>query len=122
MSAGLSPHKRIRILRFTDLELPRTRTRKVKRGEVAAQLRAMLHGDGARKAAGGGEVEAWISDALAQVAGAHDVTPATRLVEDLGLDSLALAELGEQIAERAGRELHPKSCRKSIPWRISNAR
>jgi long-chain acyl-CoA synthetase len=108
VSAGLSPHKRIRILRFTDLELPRTRTRKVKRGEVAAQLRAMLHGDGARKAAGGGEVEAWISDALAQVAGAHDVTPATRLVEDLGLDSLALAELGESIAERAGRELSPE--------------
>ena len=38
----LSAHKRIRILRFTDAELPRTRTRKIKRAEVAATLRRML--------------------------------------------------------------------------------
>ena len=38
----LSAHKRIRILRFTDAELPRTRTRKIKRADVAAMLRRML--------------------------------------------------------------------------------
>ena len=38
----LSAHKRIRILRFTDAELPRTRTRKIKRADVAATLRRML--------------------------------------------------------------------------------
>ncbi|MFI5352113.1 MAG: AMP-binding protein [Candidatus Binatales bacterium] len=108
IGAGLGPHKRIRILRFTDAELPRTRTRKVIRAEVAARLRAMIHGDGAKTAAATGEVESWLSDALAQVCGAQDVTPATRLVEDLGLDSLALAELSEHIAERAGRELTPE--------------
>jgi long-chain acyl-CoA synthetase len=33
------------------------------------------------------------------------ISPATRLIEDLGLDSLALAELAEHIATRSGREL-----------------
>ncbi len=108
IGAGLSPHKRIRILRFSDAELPRTRTRKVKRAEVAARLRELIHGDAAKPAAGSGEVENWLSDALTQVSGAQDVTPATRLVEDLGLDSLALAELSEHLAERAGRELTPE--------------
>jgi acyl carrier protein len=43
---------------------------------------------------------------LEQVAsGAANIDPATRLIEDLGLDSLALAELAEQIAVKAGREL-----------------
>ncbi len=108
IGARLSPHKRIRILRFGDADLPRTRTRKVKRGEVAAALHAMLQGDPARKAAVSGDIEPWLSDALAQVAGAQDITLATRLVEDLGLDSLALAELGEHIAERVSRELSPE--------------
>ena len=42
VGAALDPHKRIRILRFTDTELPRTRTRKVKRAEVAAALERMI--------------------------------------------------------------------------------
>src|SRR5262249_30532610 len=45
----LSPHKRIRIIRFTDAELPRTRTRKVKRSEVANLLRLMLESRGESK-------------------------------------------------------------------------
>lgn len=105
-AAGLSPHKRIRILRFTDSELPRTRTRKVKRGEVAAQIRRMLDADAAAAPAVSAEVEGWLAEALAQVASEPiEITPATRLIEDLGLDSLALAELGERIGERAGREI-----------------
>ena len=95
VSAGLSPHKRIRILRFTDHELPRTRTRKVKRNEVVAILRQML--ESARRGAGrrvSAEVETWLAHAIAQVSNdATHITPATRLIEDLGLDSLALAEL-----------------------------
>ena len=42
VGASSIAHKRIRILRFTDTELPRTRTRKVKRAEVVAMLRRML--------------------------------------------------------------------------------
>jgi len=106
VSAGLNPHKRIRILRFTDAELPRTRTRKIKRSEVGAIVRRMVESHADQRATFSSEVEPWLAQALAQVASvAPEITPATRLIEDLGLDSLALAELGEHIAVKAGREL-----------------
>ena len=36
------------------------------------------------------------------------ITPGTRLVEDLGLDSLAMAELGELLGQHAGRDIAPE--------------
>ena len=106
ISAGISPHKRIRILRFTDHELPRTRTRKVKRLEVAETLRQMLETRADEQIAASAEVEDWLAHAIAQVSNeTMRITPATRLIEDLGLDSLALAELAEHIGEHFGREL-----------------
>ncbi|MGH7934957.1 MAG: AMP-binding protein [Candidatus Binataceae bacterium] len=106
VSAGLSPHKHIRILRFTDGELPRTRSRKIKRLEVTDILRRMVESNAEQQTTVNAEVEPWLAQALAQVAaGAINITPATRLIEDLGLDSLALAELGEHIAVKTGREL-----------------
>jgi long-chain acyl-CoA synthetase len=109
VGAALSPHKRIRILRFTDSELPRTRTRKVKRAEVAALLQRRLGSHIAEHSAAGTEIEPWLLHALAQVAAdVETISPATHLIEDLGLDSLALAELAEQIAIKSGRELSPE--------------
>jgi long-chain acyl-CoA synthetase len=106
VSATLSAHKRIRILRFTDHELPRTRTRKIKRAEAAAALEMMLRNGAGERATVSEEITPWLAQALQQVAsGAPNLTPATRLIEDLGLDSLALAELAEHIATRAGHEL-----------------
>ncbi len=106
VSARLNPHNRIRILRFTDIELPRTRTRKVKRAEVAAILRRMVESHDEARATVSTEVEPWLAEALAQVAnGSANINPSTRLIEDLGLDSLALAELAEHIATKAGRDL-----------------
>jgi long-chain acyl-CoA synthetase len=106
VSRGLSTYKRVRIIRFTDSELPRTRTRKIKRAEAAGVLARMLQKDtGARPTLSEG-ITPWLAHALQQVAsGASDITPATRLTEDLGLDSLALAELAEHIAAKAGYEL-----------------
>ncbi len=105
----LSAHKRIRILRFTDAELPRTRTRKIKRAEVAAMLRRMLEVRASVANTANSEVETWLAEALASVATeAVNISPATRLIEDLGLDSLALAEIGELIGERASREIAPE--------------
>ena len=107
----LSPHKRIRILRFTDAELPRTRTRKVKRSEVAATIRRMLEArpDDINASVADSEVESWLAEALTMVTPEPvSITPATRLVEDLGLDSLALAEIGEIIGQRAGRDIAPE--------------
>ena len=52
------------------------------------------------------EVETWLAEALASVTTEPvNITPATRLIEDLGLDSLALAEIGELIGERASRDI-----------------
>jgi long-chain acyl-CoA synthetase len=103
---SLNPHNRIRILRFTDTELPRTRTRKIKRTEVTEILQRMVARGNQQQATSSAEVEPWLAQALSQVNSASiNITPATRLIEDLGLDSLALAELGEHIATKTGREL-----------------
>jgi long-chain acyl-CoA synthetase len=107
----LSAHKRIRILRFTDAELPRTRTRKIKRADVVATLRRMLdvRASDADANTANSEVETWLAEALASVTTEPvNITPATRLIEDLGLDSLALAEIGELIGERASRDIAPE--------------
>jgi len=106
----LSAYKRIRILRFNDAELPRTRTRKIKRADVAASLRRMLEvRASAAEDTSNSEVETWLAEALALIATEPvNLTPATRLIEDLGLDSLALAEIGELIGERASRQIAPE--------------
>ncbi|MFZ0676733.1 AMP-binding protein [Candidatus Binatus sp.] len=104
----LSAHKRIRIIRFTDAELPRTRTRKIKRADVVATLRRMLDVRATRNDvdSADSEVETWLAEALASVTTEPiNITLATRLIEDLGLDSLALAEIGELIGERASRDI-----------------
>jgi long-chain acyl-CoA synthetase len=107
----LSAHKRIRILRFTDAELPRTRTRKIKRADVVAILRRMLdvRANATDNEAANPEVETWLAEALASVTSEPvNIAPGTRLIEDLGLDSLALAEIGELIGERASRDIAPE--------------
>jgi len=111
VAGELSAHKRIRILRFTDAELPRTRTRKIKRADVIATLRRMLEvrPSEATAEAGSSEVETWLAEALALIATEPvNIAPQTRLVEDLGLDSLAMAEIGELIGQRASREIAPE--------------
>jgi long-chain acyl-CoA synthetase len=109
VGAGLNPHKRIRILRFSDSELPRTRTRKIKRAEVTAILQRMLGSHSAERLTPSSEIEPWLLHALSQMAtDVEAIAPGTHLIEDLGLDSLALAELAEQIAIKSGRELSPE--------------
>src|SRR5260370_1875648 len=103
----LSAHKRIRILRFTDSELPRTRTRKIKRADVVATLRRMLdvRASDADANSANSEVETWLAEAPASVTPEPvNITPPTRLIEDLGLESLRLAEIGELVGERARRD------------------
>jgi long-chain acyl-CoA synthetase len=111
VGSELNVYKRIRILRFVDAELPRTRTRKIKRAEVVAILRRMLDVriKEATADAANSEVETWLAEALALVASEPiNISLATRLIEDLGLDSLALAEIGELIGQRAGRDIAPE--------------
>ena len=55
------------------------------------------------------DVEPWLVETLSQVtADGTRICSATRLIEDLGLDSLALAELGEHVAASTGREMTPE--------------
>src|SRR4029077_7706472 len=111
VGSELSAFKRIRILRFVDAELPRTRTRKIKRVEVAAILRRMLDVriKEANSEAANSEVETWLAEALALVASEPmNISLATRVSAYLGLDSLALAEIGELIGQRAGRDIAPE--------------
>ena len=57
VSTGLNSYKRIEILCFTDAELPRTRTHKVKRAEVVKRLRETIDSSDVARQSTGTEVE-----------------------------------------------------------------
>ncbi|MCS6913324.1 MAG: AMP-binding protein [Myxococcales bacterium] len=99
ISARLPLHKRIKVLHMTDLELPKTATRKVKRREVVQELlrleRVQRQAATAREGQRPAEAtEAWLMGLLAEISGRprERISPETR-VEELGLDSLTHAEL-----------------------------
>src|SRR5207248_5901251 len=83
-----------------------TATRKVKRPQVVAELsrleRAAEAGKGAGEGAARGD-DAWLYDLLAELTQKPrgSVTAQTRLVADLGIDSLLVAELAVAL-EKAG--------------------
>ena len=101
-SEALAYPKRIKVLRFTQRELPRTPTRKVKRAEVARILSDLARKTEAR--AGRKQAVKVASERFAQifrdVAGIDPalVTREANLTDDLGLDSIALAEVALALA------------------------
>ncbi|HZH04420.1 MAG TPA: AMP-binding protein, partial [Myxococcaceae bacterium] len=108
VSAALPFYRRVKVLRFSELELPKTPTRKVKRSLVLQELLRQERLDSAREKAlrtadRPGAQRDWLEDLVAEVCQkpATQVGPETRLVADLGFDSLLLAELGAAL-ERAG--------------------
>ena len=103
-SAELPLWKRIKVLHFSDGDLPKTSTRKFKRQQVLAELVRL------ERTASAGEHpvftqgdDSWLFDLLSDLAqrprGA--VVAQTRLVADLGFDSLLVAELAVAL-EKAG--------------------
>jgi len=104
ISADLPFYRRVKVLRFWDGELPRTTTRKVRRPEVLSELQRLekLASSGERARATPGNT-GWLEVLVAEVVGrpAADVTGASRLVADLGFDSLLLTELSVAL-ETAG--------------------
>ncbi|MCP9493001.1 MAG: AMP-binding protein [Pyrinomonadaceae bacterium MAG19_C2-C3] len=108
VSSGLAFHKRVKILHFSDEELPRTATRKVKRRIVVEAMQrleqeARTVTDNADETATGNQTTAsrktanahtWLIEIVAVVANksASAVTLDTRLA-DLGFDSLMFVEL-----------------------------
>ena len=110
VSASLPFHKRIQALHFWEGDLPKTSTRKVRRRLVSEELlRLEAAAQSGREAQGrreAGNTEAWLIDLLAKLArrSAESLRPGSRLVEDLGFDSLLLTELGVAL-EQAGAPL-----------------
>src|SRR5207245_5892824 len=97
------------VLHFTDRELPRTATRKVKRREVVKAM-MMMEEKERSSAVGGGREEvdsdaAWLIEIVASVTNRSlDEVSINSRLSDLGFDSLMFVELATAI-ENAGGSL-----------------
>ena len=118
VSTRLPLYKRVKVLHLTDIELPKTATRKVKRKLVVEEIqklerlkhagesvRESRKGAGAITGATAGAtagIDPWMRDILSAVTGkpAEVIVPTARL-DELGFDSLMFTELGVAL-EAAG--------------------
>ncbi len=106
VSADLPLYRRIKVLRFWDIDLPKTSTRKVKRPLVVAELKRLeLLNASAEQAKSASKEESgdWLLSLIAAVLQkpVSTVTASKRFQADLGFDSLMLAELSQAL-EQAG--------------------
>jgi long-chain acyl-CoA synthetase len=107
VSATLPYYKRVKLLHFTDEELPRTATRKVKRREVLKLMQAMEERTQTSPQDAKGEEltgdAAWLVEIVASVSNRalDEVSINTRLA-DLGFDSLMFVELAQAIENGGG--------------------
>jgi long-chain acyl-CoA synthetase len=113
VSASLPYYKRVKVLQFTDIELPRTATRKVKRAEVVGILQA-LEANNKSEAAVQSEVGAdaetrWLAGIVANVSNRpqSEISLNSRLA-DLGFDSLMFVELAAAIENAGGSITAPE--------------
>jgi len=112
ISAELPFWKRVKVLHFWDGDLPKTATRKVKRPLVVAELLRLEKATAAatQLATEPAGSDAWLYDLLADLAQKPrgSVNAQTRLVADLGFDSLLVVELTVAL-EKAGVKPPPES-------------
>jgi long-chain acyl-CoA synthetase len=107
VSASLPYFKRVKVLHFTDMELPRTATRKVKRREVVQIMESMEENQkSGRRGSAQESANAdsfWLLGLVATVANRprSEVSTDTRL-SDLGFDSLMFVELATAIENAGG--------------------
>lgn len=109
VSTTLPYYKRVKLLHFTDEELPHTATRKVKRSEALKILKKIEEGVQSSKAGiGGEEITAnatWLLGIIASVSNRSlDEVSINSRLGDLGFDSLMFVELATAI-ENAGGSL-----------------
>ncbi len=113
VSARLPYYKRVKLLRFTDEELPRTATRKVKRREVVRMIESLEAGIRSSEVGAGrreGERDAaWLLNIVANVSQrpGEEITTNSRL-SDLGFDSLMFVELAAAIENAGGSIAFPE--------------
>jgi long-chain acyl-CoA synthetase len=107
VSASLPYYKRVKVLHFTDIELPRTATRKVKRREVVEIMESL---EATQKSGRRGGVQEnanadsnWLLGVVATVANRprSEVSIDSRL-SDLGFDSLMFVELATAVESAGG--------------------
>jgi long-chain acyl-CoA synthetase len=113
VSASLPYYKRVKVLQFTDEELPRTATRKVKRAEVLVMLQA-LEASNKSEAATRGETTAdsetrWLIGIVSGVTNraTSEISLNSRLA-DLGFDSLMFVELASAVENAGGSITAPE--------------
>ena len=109
VSAELPYFKRVKVLHFTDQELPRTATRKVKRREVTRMMQTAEERARATQIGFGAEIDAgdaaWLVEIVASVSNRSlDEVSINSRLGDLGFDSLMFVELATAI-ENAGGSL-----------------
>ena len=113
VSASLPYFKRVKVLHFTDLELPRTATRKVKRSEVVRIMQLLEQTRKSDRVALGqdaGDADAaWLIGIVATVANRRrdEISLNSRLSE-LGFDSLMFVELATAIENARGSVSAPE--------------
>jgi long-chain acyl-CoA synthetase len=106
VSASLPYYKRVKVLHFTDIELPRTATRKVKRREVVQIMEALEEKQKSGRSLAQETADAdarWLMGIVATVANRprSEMSTETRL-SDLGFDSLMFVELATAIENAGG--------------------
>src|SRR5689334_4506319 len=107
VSASLPYYKRVKVLHFTDIELPRTATRKVKRREVVQIMESLEESQKSGRRGGVQESanadSMWLLGVVATVANRprSEISIDSRL-SDLGFDSLMFVELATAIENAGG--------------------
>jgi long-chain acyl-CoA synthetase len=108
ISADMPFHRRVKVLRLWEGELPRTSTRKVRRKLVIEELQRLERVSASAEKARGkvtahGELAQWLYPLIAEVAQkpVSAVRPESKLQADLGFDSLMVTELSVAL-EQAG--------------------
>jgi long-chain acyl-CoA synthetase len=112
VSASLPYYKRVKVLHFTDIELPRTATRKVKRREVVRIMEGLEDNQKSGRGIKDDSVDKdsmWLLGIVATVANRprSEVSISSRL-SDLGFDSLMFVELATAIENAGGSITAPE--------------
>lgn len=112
VSAGLPFFKRVKVLHLTPFELPRTATRKVKRGEVVEMLQTLEDRQKSKTKttieAKGDDTALWVRKIVASVSNrsTSEVALEDKLI-DLGFDSLMFVELQAAVEDAGGKIISP---------------
>src|SRR6266478_2575942 len=107
VSATLPYYKRVKLLHFTDDELPRTATRKVKRRDVVQMIQQLEERTRSSTGAAGSEEltgdAAWLIQIVSSVSNrSRDEIAINARLADLGFDSLMFVELATAIENAGG--------------------